>query len=318
MTLPLKLGSERDLRLTHRLVDVQGLPRTTTSTFHADLPLLWIEGTDLGSAEPIWVPYEVVHTNYTFPQVTGSGCFAMTSNGLASGNHLLEAISHGICEVVERDATTLWTLGGAARQAEMRLDLTTIDDPGCCWVLERFAQARIEVAVWETTTDVGIPAFLCVIAERDADPLRSLYTGAGMGCHPTRGVALLRALTEAAQSRATLIAGSRDDCYRVGYEEGRHPDVLRAQRAQLAAAGALRNFRAVPSWESDSLAEDIAWELERLSAVGCEQVIMVDLTRPEFRLSVARMIIPGLEGPEEKLPDYVPGARARAVMEGAR
>ena len=41
--------------------------------------------------------------DYTLPQPTGSGCFLASTNGLASGNHLLEAISHAICEVVERD-----------------------------------------------------------------------------------------------------------------------------------------------------------------------------------------------------------------------
>src|SRR3546814_6638140 len=44
------------------------------------------------------------------------GCFAASTNGLASGNHRLEAISHALCEVVERDATALWRrLDGAAQ-----------------------------------------------------------------------------------------------------------------------------------------------------------------------------------------------------------
>ena len=75
--------------------------------------------------EPVWVPYEIVYTNYTLPRPTGAGCFAATSNGLASGNHLLEAISHGICEVVERDATTLWGLSPSEPRDRTRLDLDT-------------------------------------------------------------------------------------------------------------------------------------------------------------------------------------------------
>jgi len=49
------------------------------------------------------------------------------------------------------------------------------------------------------------------IADRDSDPTRRLPAAAGHGCHPCRAVALSRALTEAAQSRLTMISGSRDD-----------------------------------------------------------------------------------------------------------
>jgi ribosomal protein S12 methylthiotransferase accessory factor len=38
----------------------------------------------------------------------------VTSIGLAAGNHQLEAVSHALCEVVERDALALWDERGAA------------------------------------------------------------------------------------------------------------------------------------------------------------------------------------------------------------
>ena len=86
------------------------LPLAPGSPFSPDLTLLWIEGMDLLGGGPVWVPFELVSTNYTLPLPPGSGCFQANTNGLASGNHSLEAISHGLCEVVERDATTLWKL----------------------------------------------------------------------------------------------------------------------------------------------------------------------------------------------------------------
>src|SRR5262245_60305993 len=107
---PLRLGSSCELERSLLLADLEGLPRQRDSRWHPDLQLLWIEATDLISDERVWVPYEVVHSNYTHPLPSGSGCFAATTNGLASGNHILEAICHAICEIVERDATTLWYL----------------------------------------------------------------------------------------------------------------------------------------------------------------------------------------------------------------
>src|SRR5207247_6341783 len=105
-----------------------------------------------------WVPFEVVHTNYTLPLPTGSGSFMMSSNGLASGNHLLEAMSHGICEVIERDASTLWQVQSEEARARTRLDLDTIDDPSCRAVLARYREADVAVAVWETASGVGLAA----------------------------------------------------------------------------------------------------------------------------------------------------------------
>lgn len=310
--LPLKLASYNELRFTHNLVDLAGLPRLSVSSFHDHLRLLWIEGRDLLGDAPVWLPYEMVHTDYTLPLPTGSGSFFMSSNGLASGNHLLEAVSHGICEVVERDATTLWHALDEAGQRRTRIDLETVDDPGCREVLDQFARAGVMAAVWETTSDIGLPAFLCAIAESEEHPLRPLYWASGSGCHPAREVALLRALTEAAQSRVTLIAGARDDLGHALYREAQDEDARRRNLAQMrvAAGERLRHFHEVPTLASDTLDDDVAGELERLHAAGIRQVAVVDLTKPEFGIPVVRVVIPGLESLHDA-PGYVPGVRAQ-------
>jgi YcaO-like protein with predicted kinase domain len=314
---PVILGSQRELRVRRHLVDVARLPRTVASLYHDDLQLAWIEGHDLISDTTCWVPYEVVHTNYSYPPPPTAGSFSASSNGLASGNHMLEAISHGICEVVERDATTLWWARSARGHHGPRLDLDTVDDVTCQEALERFESAGVDVAVWPSTTDVGISSFVCVIAERDQDPVRRLYTAMGMGCHPSRGVALLRALTEAAQARLTMISGARDDMFPSGYGFARHMDVLARQRAELAAPSDAVSYLEAPSYEGESFEDDVAWELDRLRSVGISQVATVDLTKPEFAIAVVRVVVPGLEGPTEKTTGYVPGPRARAVLEGS-
>ena len=62
------------------------------------------------SSQSVWLPFELVHTNYTLSGPETAGCFVASTNGLASGNHKTEATIHGICEVIERDAHTLWHL----------------------------------------------------------------------------------------------------------------------------------------------------------------------------------------------------------------
>jgi YcaO-like protein with predicted kinase domain len=311
---PLKLATYEELRYTHAVVEVDALPRLSVSLFHPNLRLLWIEGHDLISGEHVWLPYELVHTDYTLPLPAGSGCFPVSSNGLASGNHLLEAVSHAVCEVVERDSTALWHLQPEPEQRATRLDLGTVDDADCCLVLARYEEAGIAVAVWETTTDIGIPSFVCTIVDRIENRFRPLYSTSGMGCHPSRGIALLRALTEAAQSRLTMIAGSRDDVIRDRYDRALNPDVVGRFHGVVHGEAPMRSFRNVPSWDTETFEADVEWELDRLTAAGIEQVIIVDLTKPEFGLPVVRAVIPGLEGTDHA-PGYVPGARALARLD---
>ena len=73
--------------------------------------------------ERVWVPYECVHLDFRSPGPQGSGCFLANGTGLAAGNHMLEAVSHALCEVVERDAFALWGDRTPADRASRQVDL---------------------------------------------------------------------------------------------------------------------------------------------------------------------------------------------------
>ena len=145
------------------------LPRTRTSHFSDDLPLLWIEGRNLLADEAVWIPYEMVQLNMTLPAPTGMGCFLGGSNGLASGNHILEAISHALCEVIERDASTMFGLLDVEEQDARRHgeDDSDPEDRGlhearvdalqlrCVAVLRRAADGAPEVGPGEYEEERG-------------------------------------------------------------------------------------------------------------------------------------------------------------------
>jgi YcaO-like protein with predicted kinase domain len=313
ITLPLKLATYHQLCFTHRLIDVAALPRYEGSTFHPELRTLWIEGRSLLDGTSRWLPYELVHTDFTLPFPPGSGCFMMSSSGLASGNHPAEAISHGLCELIERDAATLWRLRGPEEKLPTRLELDTVEDPGCREVLGRYRSAGVAVSVWDITSDVGVAAFHCVIAAREPELHRPIGLMGGYGCHPAREIALLRALTEAAQSRLTLISGARDDMLSQRVDAQGYLERMRQFHEHLEAPGPRRAFSAVPTYASDTLEGDVAWVLERLRAAGLSEAVVVDLSKPELGIPVVRVVVPRLEVLHE-LPGYVPGERARAVL----
>jgi ribosomal protein S12 methylthiotransferase accessory factor len=255
----------------------------------------------------------MIHTNYTTPLPEGYGCFTATSNGLASGNNTMEAISHGICEVIERDATTRWKLKKEPDRERRRLRLETVDDPSCQELLAKYDHAGLAVAIWDVTSDIRIATFACTVVSREDWTWHSAVA-MGYGCHPLREIALSRALTEAAQCRLTMIAGVRDDFRRDPYRHLLDRDVLAAIRSQISAAKPTRSFSDAPSRDGETLEEDVAWEVECLQRAGLGQVLVTDLTRPEFGLPVVRVIIPGAEPIAG--PDYVPGRRARVVLAG--
>ena len=313
ITKPLRFGSETDLRAEMPMVDLERVARVADDDYEARRRMLWIEGQDLLGDGPLWLPYETVHANYTLPLPPGSGCFQASTNGLASGNHILEAICHGLCEVIERDASTLWELGSPEQRHRSRVDLASIDDLDCRAVLERFDAAGLETAIWEITSDVGIPTFQCMIVDRR----KSLgHSGLGAGCHPDRAIALMRALLEAAQVRLTYIAGSRDDLSAEEFSDAAIAQKAEQAEALMANGSYQRRYAEAPTSRHETFAQDVGHILDRLQSAGINQVALIDISPPGTVFSVVRLVVPGLEAPNDD-EGYVPGPRARASQGGS-
>jgi ribosomal protein S12 methylthiotransferase accessory factor len=309
MDHPLVLASLDRLRATHELLEIARLP-LRQQPLDAQVDMLWIEGRDLmAEGAPVWLPHQLVHLNYTLPAPPGAACFYASSNGLAAGNTPEEALVHALCEVIERDASALWRVQPRCLRNTTRIDPESIADLECLAVLDRLETADLAVGIWDMTADTGIAAFHVEIVERnERRPLLFGGPSSGQGCHPTRRIALLRALTEACQSRLTVISGARDDLDGVSYRPAEER-VARKRQELACLDGALRPFAAVPDFESDDFAADLHHLLHGLRAAGVTQVAAVDLTRPDMGLPVVRVVVPGLEtNPDHPL--YRPGVRA--------
>lgn len=305
---------ERPLRLVRPgaladAVDVRRLPR---GGGELDTPFLWIEGVDLASAAPRWVPYELVHADFTAPQPAGSFLFQATTNGLAAGNEPVEAMVHALCEAVERDAIAVWrAAGGPGGRGARVLDPGDVADLACAGLLRRFTTAGVAVAIWDVTGDAGLPAYLCLLVPPDGG-LAGIEPELGSGCHLDPGVALARALTEAAQARTTRISGARDDFAPASYEPAARAARLADAQGWLSLArrGRQTAFRADRA--GPTLRNDLDTVLDRLRRIGCGEAVWVDLSKPALGIAAGRVVVPGLEGPFQP-GEHVPGARAQAA-----
>jgi YcaO-like protein with predicted kinase domain len=294
-----QVGRHADLIHHHDIVDPFSLPRLPTSQFRSTLTIPWIEALDLVSGRARLVPLEMVSADFTSPGLPGSGFFGRSTNGLASGNSIVEALLHALCELIERDAWALWH--ASAGVTGRAIELATEVDPRVVRLLERFEAANCSVSVEDLTTDVGVPVFLARLTGGGHGSPATEAPAGGLGCHPDGTLALLRALSEAAQSRLTRIAGSRDDLVPHWY---RSPQPAEGNRNMTEVAA-----KRAQGVQNDTIEDDLKWLDERLTACGMNDRLAIDLARPDMEISVAKVIVPGLESPPEL--GCIPGVRLR-------
>ncbi|MDP5210786.1 YcaO-like family protein [Microbulbifer sp. 2205BS26-8] len=310
---PLWSASYRELVSQGPMPDPQLLALRSDASWDANRPIDWIEGEDLFSGERLLLPFETVSNNFV-EQPDYRPIFLKSTNGLASGNHLLEALLHGLLEVVERDALTLWELQPETLRKSRQLDLTSIYDPHLAEIIQVLNDRGVVLAAWDITSDLGLPTFTCTLAENPDSPLwRPVAAVSGHGTHLQSEIALSRAIHEAIQSRVTMISGSRDDMFPRDYRDagGRdaHARLIRDWR-EPAPALALRQSE-FPL--GDNFEQDLATVLERLRAVGIEHALAVDLRRKDVDIPVVKVVVPGLEAVRTAV--YRPGPRAQKLLQ---
>jgi ribosomal protein S12 methylthiotransferase accessory factor len=269
-----------------------------------------VTGADLISGEPCTLPIDLVSLA---DSADPRNPYRPTSNGLASGAVLVEALLAAVLELVERDAVACWRfLNTACGLPFPRVQLESIMSwPRAGALVKQLLDAGIQLLVYDCKADTLVPVYLVRLFD-----VTRRHTGifSGSGAHVDPEVALVRALTEAAQSRAVYIAGSRDDLSCLEFEQLRAQDGQRlVERLLYQPATVIAG--AVHSPSSETFEQHIAWILGRLLAIGIERVIMVDLTPEPFRgvLSVVRVVAPGLAG--TGIARSVVQARAESLLQ---
>jgi len=267
----------------HNAVDPRDLilPEGTTPEF----PLPWVCGYEIVREEEVYVPAHAVFHPLSsgYPRL-----FRTTTNGLASGNTTEEAVFHALMEVIERDA---WSIAEATRNTGP--EITGIHDGLAGDLLGKFSRADVEVHLKEITSDLGIPTVAAVSDDtRLKDP--ALLT-IGMGTHTSAGIAVLRALTEVAQSRLTQIHGAREDTTDAGFRKTIGYERTKRMNRYWFETEKKVSFSEIPSHDTDDFLKDIRYVTDALGKAGLDRVIVCDLTRPEIGVPVVRVIVPGLE-----------------------
>jgi len=296
-------------QLTGGRIPFEDFPVTKHNLFNSWWPFRWTLGWDIINQEEVSVPWWMVCMGPRAQRSRDLHTFQVTSNGLASGNNLLEAINAGLFEVIERDAVTCQRVAWLKRKKSPPVvDSKTIEHPLVLDLIGRLGAAGVGLLLFDCTVDTDVPVYMAYIYDLN---IRQMGVYRGYGAHLDPEVAMIRAITEAVQARAIYIAGSRDDVFRHSYLQLKQPNdsmLIPAMQAMVATVdGRARLSAATPTFEGDTLAA-----LQRLKNVGLKQVIVVDLSIPGIPVKVVKVIVPGLEG--YMFDFYDAGRRAKAFL----
>ena len=272
-----------------RIVTPEELHNHLARYFTPDFAGEWTAGTDLDTGRRVYVPSCAVYF-YRRPLLLGS-----SSNGLASGNTQAEAQLHALYELIERDAMCALLERGRLkiRERAQVIDPDSITFPVARLILDRCAAQGTQVVLVALPAAVPVVVIWAIFLSERSMSTRTLVNP-GYGAHVDPGVALTRALTEAAQSRLAKVHGARDDLrLKLGHPKGSRPYRV------------LKNLTPDTTWEAvetmprlDLPVAPEAAVARLVNALICRDrgpVYGFDLGIPEMQLFCARIIAPRLQ-----------------------
>lgn len=276
------------------------LPCFPFQRFHSGTRLRWVEGFSIPDGERAYLPAQLA---YLRPAVVGEALIGYsTSNGLACGASLEEAILGGLFEVIERDAFMLtWynrlSLPRLAWESDRHLAALT----------ERcFTSTGLRYSLIDLSIFFDVPTVLGVVWGPAAE-LGAL--GVGAGCAATVQQACQKALSESFAVRrwaremaiaepdrrpSTSLEITSFEDHLLFYVE----EANARYAAFLDSSSEKRNVQEIAPVEGSTVGEQIESLARRLATRGAS-AYAVDVTSPDVRssgLRVARVVVPELCG----------------------
>ena len=230
---------------------------------------------------------------YGYPQSYPPDCWA-DSNGCAAGNSIEEAILQGFMELVERDSVALWWYN---RLQKPSVDLESFDEAYYHNLKQYYQQLGRELWVLDITSDLNIPTF-AAISRRCDRPVEDIILGYGTHFDPK--IALGRALTEVNQILPSVLSSKADGT--TNYPQYTDPLAIKwwtmatlAEHPYLMPNNQIipKTLSDYPYITSDDLFNDVQL-CQKIVEENNMEMLVLDQTRPDIGLRVARVIVPGM------------------------
>jgi ribosomal protein S12 methylthiotransferase accessory factor len=235
----------------------------------ARLPLHWTWGYNLTRQEEILIPFNWFYMINEF-------------NGPCAGNCVEEALSQGICEVVERHVSSVVSRNRLKTPA---IKIESIRDLLVREMIEKYQRVGVKLFISDFSLDTGIPSVGVLAYDPTTFPDKSEIVWTA-GTTPDPQKALSRALTEVAQLAGDFNTNSN-------YVASGLPKFSSLEEAQFVLRPSKKiDITLLPDISNDNIKVEVGNCISALSRIGMD-IIVINTMHPKLEIPAFYTIIPG-------------------------
>ena len=293
-----KLGTHADFKdealpfasIAHSVHDESSDLEAARQVFDT-IPMRWARAWNLADERAVLVPFDWFYAINEF-------------NGPSAGNCVEEALSQGLCEIVERHVSSLVSRRHPRVPA---IDAASATDPMVRDMLGKYASCGIRLYLQDFTLDMGIPTVGALAYDPSTFPESSEIVWTA-GTTPSPEKALSRALTEVAQLAGDFNSGSN-------YVASGLPKYTRLDQADyLLQPSRTVNVQSLPDLSHDNIRVEVENLVAALNSRGLEPLV-IDTMHSDLGIPAFYTIIPGTHFRERAEGTSVGMFAAKLVVE---
>jgi ribosomal protein S12 methylthiotransferase accessory factor len=233
------------------------------------LPLKWTWAYSMTREKEVLIPFNWFYTINEF-------------NGPSAGNCVEEAVSQGVCEIVERHVSSIVSRNRLKTPA---IDLDTVTDPLVLEMLGKYRKSGIKLFVSDFSLNTGIPSVGVFAYDPSTFPQKSEIVWTA-GTTPSPQKALSRALTEVAQLAGDFNSSSN-------YVASGLPKFSDLEEADFVINPEISvGIERLPDLSSENIRVEVERCVSALARIKME-VILINVKHPKLQIPAFYTIIPG-------------------------
>jgi len=265
-----------------------------TRKIFENLTLKWTWAYNLTRKEEVFIPFNWFYMINEF-------------NGPSAGNCVEEALSQGICEIVERHVSSII---GNNKLLVPGINPDSATDPMVVEMLEKYRSAGIKLFISDFSMELGIPTVGVLAYDPSTFPDNSEIVWTA-GTTPDPQKSLSRALTETAQLAGDFNTSSN-------YVASGLPKFKTMDEARfIIEADTITSIQSLPDLSDNNIKNEVENLIAALAKNGME-VIVVNTMHPKLQIPAFYTIVPGAHFRERAVGTSVGLFCAKIIVENLK